>query len=181
VTNFQNSYFKIPKEALAGPVPTALFKPKSFLTFDDPLYQQLMTELMLNLEPRQEPAGTIIFPTNVETNEMFFLNSGAIDIGFELNNQAKYCIRLQKGTVVGAFNCTFNKKTMFIYKAPTLFRGYTIRKLNWLKILMNEDYHNLAAVIKKNVRDEYFIKIKNRVLLEQGKYVKRLQNRADYE
>lgn len=53
-----------------------------------------MTELLLNLEPRQEPEGTIIFHTNEETNEMFFVNRGSVDVGFELNNQVKYCIRL---------------------------------------------------------------------------------------
>ena len=75
-----------------------------------------MTEILLNLEPRQEPHGSIIFGTNEETNEMFFVNKGAIDIGFELNHRTKMVIRLSKGGVVGAFNCTFDKKTIFIYK-----------------------------------------------------------------
>lgn len=80
-----------------------------------------MTEILLNLEPRAIPANEIIFETNVETNEMFFVNSGSIDIGYELNNKRKFVLRLEKGGVVGAFNCTYNKKTIFIYKCKHAF------------------------------------------------------------
>jgi len=73
-------------------------------------------------------------------------------------------IRLSKGGVVGAFNCTFNKKTIFIYKVQGMFKGYTIRKLNWLKIIMNEEYCEIAEIIKKNVEEEYHLKIKSKVL-----------------
>lgn len=66
----------------------------------------MMTEILLHLEPRQIPSDSVIFETNVETHEMFFVNSGSIDIGFELNNRVKYVIRLGKCGVVGAYNCT---------------------------------------------------------------------------
>lgn len=136
------------------------------MNFDDYLYQQFMTRILHNLEPRQEPHESIIFGTNVETNEIFFVNEGAIDIGFELNSSIKMCLRLQKGGVVGAFNCTFNKKTIFIYRVHSMFTGYTIRKLNWLKIIMDEEYEEIAEVIRNNFKEEYHLKIKNKVLLE---------------
>jgi hypothetical protein len=106
-----------------------------------------MTEILMNLEPRQEPRGTVIFGTNEETNEMFFVNKGAIDIGFEVNNIAKFVIRLSKGGVVGAYNCTFNKKTIFIYKVLSMFTGYTIRKINWFRIIQNEEYEEITGIV----------------------------------
>lgn len=138
-----------------------------------------MTEILVSLEPRQVPAETIVFGTNVETHEMFFINSGSIDIGFELNNKTKFSLRLFKGGVVGAFNCTYNKKTIFIYKVKSEFKGLTIRKMKWLSILQNDDFHMISNVVKQNVSREYFLKIKNKVLLEQAKYIKQLKNRAD--
>ena len=131
-----------------------------------------MTEILLGLEPRYIPAEAVIFGTNVETHEMFFINSGSVDIGFELNNRTKYCLRLSRGGVVGAFNCTYDRKTIFIYKCKTEFKGLTIRKIKWLSILKNDDYHPISNVVRQNVSREYFIKIKNKVLLEQSRYIK---------
>ena len=123
-----------------------------------------MTQILVSLEPRQVPAETVVFGTNVETHEMFFINSGSIDIGFELNNKTKFSLRLFKGGVVGAFNCTYNKKTIFIYKVKSEFKGLTIRKMKWLSILKNDEFHMISNVVKQNVSREYFLKIKNKVL-----------------
>jgi hypothetical protein len=179
LVNFSGSYFKIPASVLNGPAEPGTLESTKFLTFDDSLYQLFMTEVLLSLEPRKIPSESMIFNTNVETHEMFFVNSGSIDIGYELNNKTRYVMRLTKGGVVGAYNCTFDKKTIFIYKCKSEFSGYTIRKLNWLRIMKNDDYHFITEVVKNNVRTEYLIKIKNRVLLEQSKYIKLLKGRAD--
>ena len=175
--NFTQSYFKIPLSALSGS--TDPRNERRLMTFDDALYQQYMTQILVSLEPRQVPAETIIFGTNVETHEMFFINSGSIDIGFELNNRTKFSLRLFKGGVVGAFNCTYNKKTIFIYKVKSEFKGLTIRKMKWLSILKNDEFHMISNVVKQNVSREYYLKIKNKVLLQQSKYIKQLKNRAD--
>jgi len=53
---------------------------------------------------------------------------GTVDVGFEISRSAKYVLRLPKRNVIGAFNCTFNKKTMFIYKASSNIEAFSIRK-----------------------------------------------------
>ena len=70
-----------------------------------------MMTLVLKLEARQEPKGTIIFRTVEEVDEIFFIEKGSIDIGFEINRNGKYVMRLRNGGVVGAYNVTQNKKT----------------------------------------------------------------------
>ena len=52
---------------------------------DDLIYQEFMIQVLLSLEPRHELGDSIIFQTNEETEEMFFISQGSIDIGFELN------------------------------------------------------------------------------------------------
>jgi hypothetical protein len=69
------------------------------------------------LEPRTEEQGTIIYVTIQEVEEMFFIMKGSVDVGFEESRTSKYVLRLAKRNVIGAFNCTFNKKTLFMYKA----------------------------------------------------------------
>lgn len=59
---------------------------------------------------------------------MFFIMKGTVDVGFEISRTAKYVLRLPSRNVIGAFNCTFNKKTMFIYKASSNIEAFSIRK-----------------------------------------------------
>ena len=72
--------------------------------------------MVRKLEPRHEFKGTVIYKTVEEVEEIFFIDKGTIDIGFEINREAKYCLRLANGGVIGAYNITFGTKTLFIYQ-----------------------------------------------------------------
>lgn len=78
-----------------------------------------MIKVVRVLEPRRMAAGTIIFNTIEEVQELFFINKGSVDIGFEVSRDPKYVLRLQKGGVIGIYNVTFDKKTIFIYKVKS--------------------------------------------------------------
>jgi hypothetical protein len=66
-----------------------------------------------------------------------------------------------------------------MYKVSQKLKGYTIRKLNWLEIMKKDEYHEISRVVKRNVQEEYNLKIKNKVLLEQSKIIRKLQRRKD--
>jgi hypothetical protein len=82
-------------------------------TWDDQCYRGFMMNLLQNLEPRREQPGTVIYRTLEEVDEIFFIEEGGVDIGFEINRDTKFILRLSKGAVIGAFNMTFNCKTIF--------------------------------------------------------------------
>jgi hypothetical protein len=82
-----------------------------------------MVDLLSMLLPRKELCGSYIFHTLEEVNEIFFIEKGHVNIGFEINRGARYIIRLGKGGVMGGYNCTFNKKTMFVYQVHDYFEG----------------------------------------------------------
>ena len=52
-----------------------------------------MTLILLNLEPRFEEAGKILYDELEEINEVMFLSSGKVDVGFKINGVNKYIIR----------------------------------------------------------------------------------------
>ena len=108
-----------------------------------------MMDVLKNLEPRFEPAGSILFEELDEINEIFYVSKGQVDIGYELNKAKKFVIRYTDKTVIGGYNCTFSKKAIFVYKCRTECEGYTIRKLPWLEIL--ETYEEIAVFVKHNV------------------------------
>jgi len=92
-------------------------KPKyiQFYTWENNEYREYMTLILINLEPRFEKAGTILYDELDEVNEVLFMNNGEVDVGFKINGQAKFIIRFHCGTIIGAYNCTFSKRTSFIY------------------------------------------------------------------
>ena len=80
--------------------------------------------------------------------EIFFIVKGTIDVGFEINRKARYVIRLGPGGVVGIYNITYNKKTMFNYRVRHCYSGYTIRKDNWLSLMRNPEYSEINDYVK---------------------------------
>jgi len=59
-----------------------------------------------------------------------------VDVGFELNFKEQYVLRLFRKAIIGAYNCTHNVKTMFIYKCQSEgFEGYSLKKVHWLSLV----------------------------------------------
>jgi CRP-like cAMP-binding protein len=123
------------------------------------------------LEPRCVPAGTIIFRTVEDVDEIFFINKGAIDIGFEISRQSKYVIRLDKGGVIGIYNVTFDKKTIFIYKVSSMFEGFTIRRENWKNIIYAPEHEDITCFIRHKITEEYHKSIKMPLLKVHKKVI----------
>jgi hypothetical protein len=46
-----------------------------------------MNDILVNLEPRQELAETVIFGELDEINEVIFFIRGQVDVGFEFNRK----------------------------------------------------------------------------------------------
>ena len=140
-----------------------------------------MIEILRKLEPRTEPAGKILFNTIEEVHEVFFCVKGSIEVGFEISREPKYVVRLQKGGVIGIYNVTFNKRTMFLYKVRHEFHGFTIRKDNWRSIMSNPEFQDLTCHIRNHIEDQFMKQIKLKVLKIYRYYIGRLKKRKDKE
>lgn len=75
--------------------------------------------------------------------------------------------------VIGAYNCIFDKKTLFLYKCCNKVNGYFIRKKYWR--ILEENYPQIADEVKENVEHEYIKNIKTRVIFEQKKFIERMK------
>ena len=125
-----------------------------------------MVTLLSHLEPRSEEAGTVLFKTIEEVDEIFFIEKGTVDIGFEINRETRFIIRLKQGGVIGAYNLTFNTKTLFLYRVKDTFCGLTIRKDHWNRIMNEKEYDDITSYIKEKVETEYNKKIKKVMIIE---------------
>ena len=80
---------------------------------------------------------------------------GHVDVGYEINRGTKYCLRVTTGSVIGAYNCTFNKRARFNYKVSMEIKAYTIRKQQWYKLVSNPDYADITKILIENIKNHY--------------------------
>ena len=104
--------------------------------------------------------------------------SGSINIGFEFNRDIKEVVRLKAGSVIGAYNCTMNKKTMFNYRVHRNLKSFIIRKSKWYNLINDEAFNEIASPMKKNITDNYMNYIKEPILNFQLKFLQKKQDQA---
>lgn len=80
--------------------PEGLIVQQGLLTIQDQLYRNFMFQVLLNLEPRREESGTILFDQNEEVTEMFFILKGSVYVGFCIDRRVHYSMRLTRGKEV---------------------------------------------------------------------------------
>ena len=147
--------------------------------WEDEDYQSFMSELIIELEPRFEKENTVLLQENEEWLEVLFFTKGKIGIGFELNKVSKFVVHMENNAVLGAYGCSFNKRSQFIYKANTNASGYSIRKSNWVKLHKNHEQlttHFLEAIKVKFEKD-----IKYKIDGVKKKEYDKLKQRADID
>jgi hypothetical protein len=108
-----------------------------------------------------EESGNILYQELEEINEIFFHQKGLIDIGFEVNRKPHKVLRIHCGTIIGAYNCIYNKKTMCLYQCSTRVEGYMLRKKRLFKML--DLFEEIAEIFKENIKQDYFCNIKFKV------------------
>lgn len=64
--------------------------------------------------------------------------------------------------MIGAYNCTFNKRAIFFYRVVQDIKGYYITKRNWRDLL--DAYPTISENFKKNVIEDYSLNIRSKVL-----------------
>lgn len=126
-----------------------------------------MQHIMSKLEPRQEAEDTILFNENDEINEAIFFITGKVDLGYMINKKDIYCLRLQKDSLLGAYNLNVNKRTKFIYKTQSLCKGYFIRRSNWKEIMGDPELKVVTRAFEKSVYQYYKDKIYKRMIKEK--------------
>lgn len=165
--------FRIPKTS------NQLFGSNSvYYTWEDQNYREFMIDLLSNLEPRREKKGSILFQELEEISEIFFVSQGTVDIGYELNRQRKFVLRYSdKKVAIGAYNCSFNTRSLFIYRCKTETSGYFIRKCAWMELLGKDPF--IENYIKQNIEKDYNTNIEIKVLTVKEMHIAKMAKRED--
>ena len=135
-----------------------------------------MFSLLLKLEPIFYNSGTMIANELDEFSEISFCMKGRCAIGYEINNQKRYCIKYTDNFVIGAYDLTFNKRSMFIYRSMSYIEGYFIRKQDWMELI--NDYSSIGLCIKRNILLNYLLKVRIKINVhkERAMSMQKLRN-----
>ena len=114
-----------------------------------------MEALLYHLEPRREEKNVVLQNELDEVNEAIFFEHGLIDIGFEINRKRHFVVRLSKDIQIGSYNITFDKRSKYIYKTSQTCTGFSIRRINWNTVIMDEEFKLIAEPLKKVIKKEY--------------------------
>ena len=88
----------------------------TYFTWHDMSYRQFMHNILRRLEPCQYPKYWTMLNELDECGEITFIQKGRIFVGFEMNRQKKFVLKLEDKCVIAAFNVTFGQRSRFIYK-----------------------------------------------------------------
>ena len=94
-----------------------------------------MMDLCTSLEPYVEAKKVEIITELQEFNQIIFIQQGKVLVGFDINNERKYCIQFNDKCVIGAYGITWNQRAQFNYITGSPVKGFFIRKEKWVKIL----------------------------------------------
>ena len=144
-----------------------------------------MMQFLSNLEPRREDPGVIIADELDEFNEVLFFTKGEYHVGFTINRETTYVLRFTcdnedstQGNMIGAYNITFQKRSLFVYRTESECQGYQIRQSNWLKLF--DDHKEIGELFQTEIKREFDVVLLNRVMREKDKEIEKWQKRQDY-
>ena len=138
-----------------------------------------MHALLMNLEPISFERKTVIINELDEINEILFVNKGEVVVGFEINNQKKYCIRLRNQCVIGAYELNFGQRAKYVYTAFKRTHAYFIRKEKWTEI--TSDSPNVSKSLTVKIFYDHQLTVENRIITAKRKALKKLQKRRDVQ
>ena len=136
-------------------------------------------DVLRNLEPRFERAGTPIINELDEFGEIIFIQKGIILLGYEINKVRNHCIKMKDRCVIGAYGVTFNQRAVYIYYAHTNVEGFFLRRKVWLDLM--EEYDELSTVIRQHVLLDYLMNIRTKMNVLKNKDIQGIIDREDHQ
>ena len=100
-------------------------------------------------------------------------------VGYEINNQKRYCIKYSDSIVIGAYECMYNKRSAFIYTALTEIEGFFIRKRKWEEFVLQ--YEQVSVCLRRNILLDYLMNIRIKVVVNKKKAMDVLKARHDQQ
>jgi hypothetical protein len=81
---------------------------------------------------------------------VFFINSGAVAVGYRLFNSVFFAKSLKASHIVGDFDCINDKVSEFLYQPIVYCRGFAMRKHHFNEIIRSKIGQRLKPKFNEN-------------------------------
>ena len=99
-----------------------------------------------------------------DVSTVIYVMSGKYRIGYEVNKNETLKMQQTKGSMIGAFECSYDRRSIYIYRARTDIEGYFITKRSWKVLELNH------PLLFENVRRRALFHFSNVVHKNLEKY-----------
>jgi hypothetical protein len=62
---------------------------------------------------------------------VIYVIKGKYRVGYEVNRKENLKMQFTKGSKIGAFECSYDKRSIYVYRAVSELEGFFITKRNW--------------------------------------------------
>ena len=66
-----------------------------------------------------------------DVDMVIFVQTGEYAVGYEINYQESMKLKFNQTSVIGGFECSYNQRSIYIYKTRKVLKGYFIFKKLW--------------------------------------------------
>lgn len=150
---------------------------RQFFTWNDNVYRLFMYAILQRLEPVFYDKGVRIFNELEEVNEISFIQSGQVGIGYECNKQKIISVRKSSGHILGDFFVTFNQKSTYLSQTLTNCKCFFIRKSRWAKLL--DEFPEIMISIQQSILTNFII-LKGKLNLARKRRIRKMMTRKDH-
>lgn len=151
----------------------------AYFGHDDLLYSDFYLGILMSLLPIHINKGSRIFLEQQEVDEMIFVCKGSYGIGFEINRKEKLVIKQSTATVIGGFECVYERRSLYLYKSLSTVEGYFIRKKDWKQIEMR--YEDFTKEIKNQFLSNMFVRFQPILNKSKKAEIAKFRKRADHK
>ena len=78
-----------------------------------------MLKMLTTLCPISYQKNERIYNELDDVSIVVFVMDGACKVGFEVNKREHYYLQQGKSTTIGLFECSYNKRSIFVYKTKS--------------------------------------------------------------
>ena len=104
---------------------------------------------------------------------------GKYRVGYEVNRKETLKIQFTKGSKIGAFECSYDKRSIYVYRAVTDVEGFFMFKKNWKKL--EADHPLFFRFIRRQALKQFVEVIRSNLEKCKEKVVVHYDKRSDYE
>ena len=151
----------------------------AYYSWNNEHYQEFMVDILNKLETVRLKKNEIIYHELQDVTMVFFIGDGSIDLGYDINRVTKYVTRMQGNIRIGAYECSYNKRSQLIYRSSRNSDFcHFIRKKKWMQIeTQNPGFY---LMMRRKSLDFYNQHIRRKINNSKNITMDKFMRRADY-